>query len=93
MDNTVLVESISEKMGRDRKDVSALLAGMATVIKNHLCEMDTIAIPGFGEFEAIKHEEKIQPDLSTGKLVLLPPAITVEFRASSLLKRKLHDAQ
>ncbi|MBD5285232.1 MAG: HU family DNA-binding protein [Bacteroides sp.] len=93
MDNKSLVDVISQKMGREPNDISALIAGMATVIKNHLCEMDTIAIPGFGEFNAIKHEEKVQPDLSTGKLMLLPPAITVEFRPSSLLKRKLNDAQ
>jgi len=93
MDTKTLVDAVAKKLNRDPKDISALLSGMTTVIKERLCEMNTVAIPGFGEFEPIKHEEEIQPDLSTGKLMLLPPAITVEFHPSSLLKRKLTEAQ
>lgn len=93
MDTKVLIESVAKTLDRQPKDISALLTGMTNVIRDHLSEMDSVAIPGFGEFEPIKHEEEIQPDLSTGKLMLLPPTITVEFHPSSLLRRKLSEAQ
>ncbi len=93
MDNKSLVNSVAKTLNREPKDISALLKGLTTVMTEHLCEMNTVAIPGFGEFEPIKHEEEIQPDLSTGKLMLLPPTITIEFNPSSLLKRKLNDAR
>lgn len=53
--------------------------------------MDSIAIPGFGTFEPVKEDERIQNDLSTGKRLLLPPEITVQFKSSALLRRKISD--
>ena len=53
--------------------------------------LDIIAIPGFGEFEALRKEEYISVDDATGKKVLYPPCIEVNFNASSLLKKKMID--
>lgn len=58
MDTKVLIESVAKTLDRQPKDISALLTGMTNVIRDHLSEMDSVAIPGFGEFEPIKHEEE-----------------------------------
>lgn len=89
MDTKMLTDSVAKQLGRDPKDISSLLTGLTTVLREKLCDMDTVAIPGFGDFVPVKHLEEVRPDLSTGKLILLPPSITVEFNPSSLLKRKL----
>lgn len=48
MDTKVLIESVAKTLDRQPKDISALLTGMTNVIRDHLSEMDSVAIPGFG---------------------------------------------
>lgn len=91
MDNNAVIESIAEKLQRDKKDVNALMEGFVTAVQEYLCDMDTVQLPGFGTFSATKEDEQIVTDLSTGKRLLLPPAITIQFSPSALLKRKISD--
>lgn len=92
MENKAIIHSLAAAMGRDTKDISALLESLGAVIKEHLCDMETIAIPGFGEFEPVKEDEHIETDTSTGERMLIPPAISVRFNPSSLLKRKIKES-
>lgn len=48
MENKALLHALSTAMGRDIKDITALLDSLGAVIKERLCDMDTIAVPGFG---------------------------------------------
>ena len=91
MDNNAVVNELSKSMGRDAKDIAALLDGITAIMREKLSAMDSIAIPGFGTFEPVKEDEQIQNDLSTGKRLLLPPEITVQFKSSALLRRKISD--
>lgn len=91
MDNNAVVNELSKSMGRDAKDIAALLDGITAIMREKLSAMDSIAIPGFGTFEPVKEDERIQNDLSTGKRLLLPPEITVQFKSSALLHRKISD--
>lgn len=91
MDNNAVVNELSKSMGRDAKDIAALLDGITAIMREKLSAMDSIAIPGFGTFEPVKEDKRIQNDLSTGKRLLLPPEITVQFKSSALLRRKISD--
>ncbi|MCM1504536.1 MAG: HU family DNA-binding protein [Muribaculum sp.] len=91
MNHSAVIESLSERLQRDKKDVNALLEGFVSAIQEYLCEMDSVQLPGFGTFSARKEEEKVVTDLSSGKKMLLPPAITLEFTQSAILKRKISD--
>ncbi len=91
MDNNAVVNELSKSMGRDAKDIAALLDGITAIMREKLSAMDSIAIPGFGTFEPVKEDERIQNDLSPGKRLLLPPEITVQFKSSALLRRKISD--
>lgn len=93
MEHKALVHSLATAMGRDTKDISALLESLDAVIKERLSDMDTIAIPGFGEFEPVKEDEHIETDTATGERMLIPPAISVRFNPSSLLKRKIKESR
>lgn len=87
MNNKQFISEISSATGASTKDVTELVAAVCNAIKSNLKENDSVAIPGFGKFEAVKEEEKISVDLSTGKRLLLPPVINVIFTpASSLVK-------
>lgn len=91
MNNKQLIKELSKRLNRDEKDVNSLLSGFTNVLKDSLSNLDIIAIPGFGEFEALRKEEYISVDEATGKKVLYPPCIEVNFNASSLLKKKMID--
>ncbi len=51
MDNNAVVNELSKSMGRDAKDIAALLDGITAIMREKLSAMDSIAIPGFGTFE------------------------------------------
>ncbi len=89
MDNKELVERLSEKLGRSKADISKLLDALAEVVKTKGSELDSIAVPGFGTFEAKKKNERVVVNPSSGKRMLVPPKITLGFKVSNVLKSKL----
>lgn len=89
MDNKQLQETLTKRMGRDNADISKLLEALVTTIKDRCGELDSIAIPGFGTFEAKKKLERIVVNPGTGKRMLVPPKITLSFKPSALLKSKI----
>ncbi|MEF9923659.1 MAG: HU family DNA-binding protein [Muribaculaceae bacterium] len=92
MDNKTLIDEIAKSMGRSKKDVTMLTDALVSVIKERCGGMDSIAIPGFGTFEPKKKLERVTVHPSTGKKLLIPPKISLTFKASALLKSKLRDA-
>lgn len=91
MDNKGFVATLSRKLAREPKDITALIEGLAASFRENCGNMDSIAIPGFGTFEPVKEDERVSADLSTGKRLLLPPQIVLEFHPSSILCKKLNE--
>lgn len=89
MDRKTFLATLAKRTGRDRKDVEALLEGLAHAIDRHCSEMDIVAVPGFGNFKAEKHDEQLVPDRCTGKLMLLPPEIELTFRPCTKLRSRI----
>ncbi len=89
MDNKELVERLSEKLGRSKADINKLIGALAEVVKTKGSELDSIAVPGFGTFEAKKKNERVVTNPSSGKRMLVPPKITLGFKVSNVLKSKL----
>ena len=50
METKQIVATLSKKMGRDSKDINALIEGLSTIIKDKCGTLDSIAIPSFGTF-------------------------------------------
>ena len=89
MDNKQLQETLAKRMGRSNTDITKLLDALVTTVKDRCGELDSIAIPGFGTFEAKKKLERIVVNPGTGKRMLVPPKITLTFKPSALLKSKI----
>lgn len=89
MDSKQLQDTISKRMGRSNADVTKLLDALVTTIKERCGELDSIAVPGFGTFEAKKKLERIVVNPGTGKRMLVPPKISLSFKPSALLKSKI----
>lgn len=89
MDNKQFITRLSKKSSIDYKETASLIASISTAIADILGNGDSIAIPGFGTFSPVKHDEEIRVDLSTGKRILFPPCLTVAYTQSSILNKHL----
>ena len=89
MDNNILVAELSAELHRPERDVEALVEGLASALRDALVDGDTVLLPSFGTFTTQKEDEKIVDDLDRGGKLLLPPAITIQFNPSTLLRRKI----
>lgn len=65
--------------------MTALTASLGELIGEHCGNLDTVAIPQFGNFTGIKHDETVITD--DGKRTLIPPKIEIEFTPGSMLKK------
>ncbi len=80
---------MAKRMNRETEDIAKLIDAFISVVKTRCGELDSIAVPGFGTFEAKKKLERVVVNPSTGKRMLVPPKIALSFRPSALLKNKL----
>lgn len=90
--NKNITSELAKRIGRDKKATETLLEALSQAIRQHCGELDTVAVPAFGNFKAIKHDEEITTDRSTGRQMLLPPEIELTFTPAGKL-RKLVDTQ
>lgn len=84
------ISELARRTGRDRKSVEALLQALGQAIRQHCGDLDTVAVPAFGNFIAVKHDEQIVTDRTNGCRLLLPPEVVLTFRPAGKL-RKLAD--
>lgn len=90
MDYKQFCRILSERTGRNQADVDALIDGLSVVLRQYGSELDAVAVPTFGTFNPVKRDEEICKDLSTGKRMLLPPEIVMEFTPGASLLRRLN---
>ena len=89
MDNKKLNDRIAARLGLKKANVQNLQDGLIETLRNQLTQQNTIAVPGFGTFEAKKKNERVVTNPSNGKRLILPPKITLNFQVSNVLKSKL----
>ncbi|MDE6534596.1 MAG: HU family DNA-binding protein [Muribaculaceae bacterium] len=80
-------QELSARIGRDKKSTLALLEGLQKALAQYCGDEETVAIPGFGTFVPSKHDERISQDELTGRTMLLPPEILLEFQPASKLRK------
>lgn len=83
------IDNIASATGMTEKEVSAGLSALREIMIHTALNLDTIAIPAFGRFEAEKHDETVVTDRSSGKQLMLPPEITLTFKAGSSLRKRV----
>lgn len=90
MNNNSFTTDLATKMALDEKSVDTLINALAGAIESFCTDMDAVAIPGFGTFQPIKNDESLETDSTTGRRILLPPSIRVEFKPSVILRKQLN---
>lgn len=86
-------DKLADRLGIPREDVGIMMDSLSSVIEKAACDMDTVAVPGFGSFEPRKRMERIATHPSSGKRMLFPPKVTLTFRPSGMLKKLLRDPE
>lgn len=89
MDNKGFINNISARLGCGLSEAEKLTECFASLLREQCGEGSKVAIPGFGTFEGVKHDEEITTSLDTGKRMLLPPSVEVRFAAGGMLKKRV----
>lgn len=89
MESKELIDLIAHRIERSSSDTEKLLEGFVATLRERCSMLDSIAVPGFGTFEAKKKSERVTVNPATGKKMLVPPKIALTFKSSALLKSKL----
>lgn len=88
MDSKTFIAELGRRLGESPEDVSAVVSALGSVLADAMKEGDTVAVPGFGNFEPKKRNERESVHPSSGKRILIPPKLTIVFKPSTLLKQK-----
>lgn len=83
-----LINLLAENVGVSADVARLMVTTIAQCIADNCRDMDAVAIPGFGTFQPVKADERLVVD-KTGRRILLPPEIALQFRSSVLLRKKL----
>ncbi|MDE5662487.1 MAG: HU family DNA-binding protein [Muribaculaceae bacterium] len=89
MDNKTLIETIAADSGIEKERVQEMLSAFYSITAECCVAMDTIIIPGFGQFEPKKRKERLTVHPSTGRRLLVPPKLVMNFRPSAVMKSNL----
>lgn len=89
MDNKTLIESISSATSMSKDQVQTIISSFCEVLGERCVEMDCVIIPGFGQFEARKRKERLTVHPASGKKLLVPPKLILNFKPSGVLKSKI----
>lgn len=88
MDNKTFLSHLAKRTGYDSATTGRFAEALTSTLSAVLADLNSAAIPGFGTFESVKTDERVQTD-SNGRRMLLPPAISVRFNPSVVLRNKL----
>lgn len=89
MDYKQLRKRLATAMNRDPKDIDSLAEGLGIILREAAADMDSVAIPTFGTFVPVKHNEEVVTDLSTGRRLLCPPELVLTFTPGGVLRKNI----
>lgn len=90
MDHKTLISTLAKRCGCSADEANRRTAALAKIIGQCVSDRSTVALPAFGTLTAVKTDEHIAPDPSTGVATLYPPAIVLEYTPSSTLKHRIN---
>lgn len=93
MDSRQFAATVSRNSGLDSKTVALAIESVVTVLSRECAALSVVAIPGFGNFIPEKKDEEISVDPVTLDRTLLPPSVSVTFRPSVILRKRINESQ
>ena len=88
MDSRSILQQAAKAAGCDTAQGTRLAEAFATALRERLCALDAVAIPGFGSFVAEEGGENVAV-ADDGTRTLMPPHIGLTFNAGSMLRKHI----
>jgi integration host factor subunit alpha len=85
-----IVEKIHAKIGLPKKDSSALVESVLSIMKNTLETGEKIKIAGFGNFEIKQKNDRIGRNPQTGESITIEARRILSFKPSALLRQAVN---
>lgn len=90
MDSKTFNNKVAKTLDTSPKRVADMVDAFASVLRESARTLSTVAVPSFGNFVTVKADEEVITDRSTGRRMLLPPQVSVEFHPAAMLRKKLN---
>lgn len=91
MDNKTLIDTLSKKLDIPQTTVVKLIAGLVSSLGECGAQLDSVSVAGFGTFEPRKRIERVALHPASGKRLLIPPKIVLNFKSSPNLKQRVNN--
>lgn len=88
MDSRTILQQAAKAAGCDAAQGSRLAEAFAAALRERLCALDSVAIPGFGSFVPEKSDEYVAVT-DDGSRTLMPPHIGLTFNPGSMLRKHI----
>lgn len=89
MNNKEFLKELAIRMDSTPQEVQQLVQQFVLVLADSLEEGDSLPIQAFGNFEVKKKLERIVVHPVTKQRQLIPPKLSIAFKASQTLKAKI----
>ena len=89
MDNKTFIDELSRRLDISRETVVKMIDSLYQTMGDVASEMDSITISNFGVFEPRLRQERISIHPASGKKLLVPPKVVLNFKPAPFFKQKL----
>ena len=83
MNTNSISSNIASALSMEQELADTLAVSLVNIIREQIQGGNSVAVPGFGQFDVVNKPEQIVTDLSTGKRLMLPPVIEIVFKPAT----------
>ena len=87
-----LCEAVHDEVGLTRQDCAELVERTLDLVAEALEEGKTVKLSGFGVFQVRDKRARMGRNPKTGEPAAIHPRRVISFRASQIMKGRVHDA-
>lgn len=91
MTNKEFIENLASRTDRTAKETQRITNIFLDVMASALEQGNDFFVSNFGTFEVKKRNERVIVHPATGKKMLVPPKLVMNFRQSNTLKSQVKD--
>jgi len=88
-----LCEAVHDEVGLSRQECAAMVERTLELIAEALERGDTVKLSGFGVFQVRDKRARMGRNPKTGEPAAIHPRRVISFRASQIMKGRVHDAR
>lgn len=87
-----LCDAVHDEVGLSRQECSGLVERTLELVVESLENGETVKLSGFGVFQVREKRARMGRNPKTGEPAAINPRRVISFRASQIMKSKVHDA-